>query len=147
MDRFLGPVREGARVLMALNDPGRALDRLFDGYVQLLEVPRFVAVRKSIHFMPDWWAILDLNFEGAPGIWGRDVDSVRTNLARWNAGFAVVYQSGGTELDPTWRAAGFDVLSQFSWRDYEPDLGRFRPAAGDLPEWWLLHLVKPQARD
>ena len=90
--------------------------------------------------MPDWWGVFDLNYEDAPRIWGRDADSVRSNAERWGADYVVVYQDAGTDLGPEWKGAGFETVSQFSWADYENEMGGARPYSGATPAWWLLRL-------
>ena len=84
-----------------------------------------------------------MNYEGAPEFWGRDVGSVQKNIEHWNVDYVVVYQNAGTELDAKWQDAGFKVLGDFSWKEYEEDLSGSRPYKGPTPTWWLLK--KPTA--
>jgi hypothetical protein len=138
MELFLKPVRRGQRVLMAFDNPGGVYEKLFDGYSTLLQLPLYVAAKNEIHFMPEWWGVFELNYEGAPEFWGRDVDSVRENVKYWNADYVVIYQEAGTELEPKWQEAGFEALGKFSWADYAEDLRGERPYSGATPDWWLL---------
>ena len=138
MEQFLEPVRPGQRVLMAFNDPKGIHEKIFDGYRTLIELPHYVCSKQSIHFMPDWRGVFELNYEGAPDFWGRDVDSVIKNMKQWKADYVVVYQNTGRELESKWEGAGFGVLSKFSWADYEKEFKDKEPYAGRPPDWWLL---------
>lgn len=138
MERFLQPVGRGDRVLMALGDPKGVYEDVFDGYRTLLELPIYVAARREIHFLPNWFAVFELNYGGAGHFWGRDVESVQANMETWGADFVVVYQDAGTELSPVWRGANFEPVAKFSWEDYADELRGERVCSGPTPEWWLL---------
>lgn len=138
METFMSPIRAHERVLMAFADPGASYERVFDGYRRLLELPCYVATKREIHFMPDWWAVFEVNFPGAPDFWGREPEDVLRNIAQWKADYAVVYQPAGTELDAKWACAGFQVLSSFSWKDHEQVLRGEPVFSGPTPQWWLL---------
>ena len=138
MEDFLKPVSKGQRVLMAFDDLHEDYGKIFDGYRTLLEAPLYVAACKEIHFMPDWWGVFELNYEGAPDFWGREVEDVERQIKAWKADYVVIYQESGTELSEKWEAAGFRSLSHFSWAKYEKDFGDIRPYSGPIPDWWLL---------
>lgn len=138
LEEFLLPVKRGERVLMAFNNPRGEYERVFDGYRTLLELPLYVATKKEIHFMPDWWGVFELNYEGATDFWGRDVESVQENINYWNANYVVIYQESGTKLDSKWQENGFETMGKFSWADYTENLGGEKPYAGPTPDWWLL---------
>ena len=127
---------------MALDHPEGMHQKLFDGYKALLELAHYVAAEKEIHFMPDNWAVFELNYQGAPDFWGRDVSVVLRNSEFWKADYVVVYQNAGTELDPQWEQAGFKILNKFSWGAYEEELRGIKPYEGETPDWWLLKKVK-----
>lgn len=138
MEEFLGPVRDGDRVLMAMADPKGVYEDVFDGYRALLELPIYVAARRGIHFLPNWFAVFELNYEGARDFWGRDAESVQANMEEWNAGFAVIYQEAGTQLSAQWTNENWETLGRFSWADYAEELRGERVYSGPTPEWWLL---------
>jgi len=140
MQEFLAPVKSGERVLMAFDDPKDLYENLFDGYRFLLELPLYVAAEKEAHFMPDWFGVRELNYKGAPDIWGRDINSVLKNVEFWKANYTVVYQDRGTALKSDWELAGFKVLSKFSWESYEKELRGVKPYSGKAPDWWLLKI-------
>ena len=137
LNAFLEPVQKGQRVLMAIDDPNNIYENIFDGQRVLLELPLYIAATKEIHFMPDWWGVFELNYEGAAHFWGREVDEVLTKAEEWRADFVVVYQNAGTALDAKWQKAGFEVLSKFYWSNY---LELFGKSVGchPVPNWWLL---------
>lgn len=138
MERFLAPVGHDERVLMAFDDPGKDYEKVFDGYRVLLELPLYVASRKHFHFMPDWWGVFELNYEGAPDFWGRDCEAIVRKAKRWGADYVVIYQPAGSEFDPSWDEAGFRCLSRFSWRDYEDEIRGETLYLAPTPDWWLM---------
>lgn len=145
MDQFLGPVKEGQRVLMAFDDPGTDYDRLFDGYRVLIELPVHVATRRNIHFMPDWWSVFEVNYEGAPHFWGRDPESVLRNARQWRADYVVAYTTAGSKLERAWSEAGFEPVGRFSWGDYEEELRGERLYLTPTPDWWLMKVPVPSS--
>jgi hypothetical protein len=138
MEEFLAPVPAGARVLMAFDDPNGAYEEIFDGQRNLIELPLFVGMRQGVHIMPDWWAVFETNYVGAPEFWGRTVADVRRNLDQWQARFAIVYAAEGMSLDPQWAAAGFAVRSRFAWGEFGDELRDDRMYYARRPTWWLL---------
>jgi len=138
LEEFFSPVGPGQRVWMAFCSPGGVYEKVFDGYRALLEPALYVASSRSFHLMPDWWGIWQLNEENSPELWGRDESSVKQNMDFWKADFLVVYQDAGEPLVGSWGREGFDVLGQFSWKEWEVAFGDARPYTGNTPDWWLL---------
>jgi len=138
MEKCFAPVREGERIFMAFDNPNGVYEELFDGYRNLLELPVYVATMRKIHFMPDWWGVFELNYEGAPEIWGRDVESVKGNVRQWRADYAVIYQTGDREIEQKWLDAGFQVFGKVCWAELDPYINGTRPYRGEPPNWWLL---------
>jgi len=146
MNSFLEPVSPGQRVLMAFGDPGGIYGRLFDGYSALLQLPLYVSAARGIHFMPDWWAVFETNYDGAPGFWGRDVAAVRNNADYWGADFVVVYQDTNSPLDAEWSTAGFVGCGELDWAEcLHPPLEHGRWFGERIPRWWLLR--RPSAAE
>ncbi len=140
VETFLAEVNLGERVYFAFNDPGGKYNNIFDGYRRIHELPLQVASKKGIHLFPDWWAVAETNYEGAPQCWGRTPDEVKGNCERWGANYAIVYQQMGSILDPIWMK-DFELLSEFDWGDYfasPPDLELWW-ASNPTPKWFLLH--------
>ncbi|MEM9022926.1 MAG: hypothetical protein AAGB22_04245, partial [Bacteroidota bacterium] len=136
MTDFLHPVAQDQRVLFALEDPKGVYERIYDGYKVLLHLAFYTANVQRIHLMPDYWAVFQTNYEGAPNLWGREPEAVEANLERWQADFAIVYQEASRELDPVWESRGFRPVTRFDWQDYS-DLG-FHFEQREAPVWWLL---------
>ena len=138
MRKFLGSVLPGERVLVAFDDPQGSYEELFRGYGVLLQVPLYVASERGFNLIPDWSAVFELNYDGAPDFWGREVEDVESKMAFWKADFVVVYQETGTTLDEIWARRGFRKLSHFSWAKFEGLFDGMMPHPGSPPEWWLL---------
>jgi len=138
METFLSSVNSGERILMAFDDPIAKKMKLYDGYRTLIELARYVATEKQVHFMPDLLAVFETNYKGAPNFWGRDVASILNNIKLWKADYIIIYQDSGTELEKKWERLGFQILNKFSWADYDTDLRGVRPYYGHTPDWWLL---------
>lgn len=138
LEAFFSPVKPGQRVWLAFESPGGVYEKVFDGYRALLEPAFYVASSRSFHLMPDWWGVWQLNEEGSPEVWGRGSDAVKQNMTTWNAEFLVVYQNSGEPLAGSWQRDGYEVLGQFSWKEWEEACGDARPYAGNTPDWWLL---------
>ena len=138
MDDFLSPVPQEGKVFMAFSDPQGVYENIFDGYRQLVELPAYAASRSRILFFPEWWGVFELNYEGAPEIWGRRPDEVLANLDRWETDYVIIYQQEGGVLDPEWQKAGFSKEGEFDWQAFEADFQYHKNfELGDL-KWFLL---------
>ena len=135
---FLSPVDSGCRVLACYSDPQGSYEASFDGYSTLNEVPLFVSSLRSIHWLPDYWALLEANYPDAPTWWGRTCSEVIDNVREWQADYVVIYQASGTSLEKRWAEAGFDVSTTLDWADLSDALRGEEPWQGPRPKWWLL---------
>jgi len=135
---FMQPLNTENRVIFAFSNPNNYND-IFDRYRILIELPLYIASKRAIHLMPDWYAVMDTNYIDAPNIWGRSIDDVIKNLHRWNASHVIIYESANTPLEPQW-TDHFDHLSTFSWIPYTNILRDHRiiPDDLDVPVWYLL---------
>lgn len=141
ISRFFEQVPKSAKVYIAFEDPEGVYERIFDGYRNLLELPLFVAAERGIHMFPDWHAVSETNYEGAPVCWGRTPEAVLDNVRRWQAGYVVVYQDAGTELAGEWRSLGFLEKASFDWFDWKNELRGVKLwRAAHPPKWWLLQV-------
>ena len=138
VEKFLHQVPSNSRILFAWNNPKGKYNNIFDGYQAPLQLLLYVATCRKIHLFPDWYAVFENNYQGAPDFWGRDVEQVITNVDKWDVDFVILYQESGSELDPRWEKNGFLKLNVLSWRDLEPDLKGQLPFRGPWPDWWLL---------
>lgn len=138
---FLSNVKKGERIYFAFEDPNGNYSNIFDGYRVIIEPPLTVASELGIHLFPDWYAVAETNYEGAPQCWGRSLDEVKNNLTRWNAEYAIVYQATGTQLDNIW-VNDFQEIATFDWHDILPILGGEPLWSGELPvpKWFLIKI-------
>ena len=139
-EKFLVNLPENSRVLLALNDPGRDYNKIFDGYRVIYELLFYVGNLKKVLIFPDWWAIFENNKVTSPGFWGREPREVQANLQLWNADYALIYQYSDTELDPKWSKFGFLELSSMDWKSIlEDELeGEICWENTSTPKWFLL---------
>ena len=144
VEKFLHQVPSNSQVLFAWEDPKGKYHNIFDGYRAPLQLLLYVAACRKIHLFPDWYAILENNYQGAPDFWGRDIEQVITNVDKWDVDFVIIYQESGSELDPKWAKNGFLKLNVLSWRDLEPELKGQQPFRGPWPDWWLLKVPESE---
>ena len=139
LEEFLKPVAPGERIYTAFDDPNGQYGNIFDGYRVLHEFPLQVASKREVHLFPDWWAVAETNYEGAPQCWGRAVAEVEENCERWGADYAIVYQESGTRLSEQWDEA-FENISEFDWADYQHLFRGVKlwPYDRPTPKWFLL---------
>jgi hypothetical protein len=136
MTAFLAPVRSGERIFFSFADPGDEYERVFDGFRIPLELALYVASHRRIHLFPDWWAVFDLNYEGAESPWGRDPRTVREQMERWKADYTIVYTLDAQALGPEW--SDFEVLTRLAWSACAAELRGERIYTPAEPVWWLL---------
>lgn len=139
LEEFLKPVAPGERIYTAFDDPNGQYGNIFDGYRVLHEFPLQVASKREVHLFPDWWAVAETNYEGAPQCWGRSAAEVEDNCERWGADYAIVYQKSGTRLSEKWDDA-FEKVSEFDWAHYQHLFRGVKlwPDDRPTPKWFLL---------
>jgi len=128
-DIFFQSVPTHERVLFSFNDPQGIYENIFDGFRMLTELPNYVAAKREINLMPDWYAVAETNYVGAPKIWGRSVAEVTANLERWKADYAIVYIFHGREEISAW-VDEFEVISTLERTEIVNELQETEP--------WLL---------
>lgn len=136
---FFRVLPSGGRVCFAFNDPEGIYEKIFDGYRVLYEAPLVVAAERNIHVIPDWYAVMETNYESAPTVWGRSVGEVLRNIDQWQTNYAVIYQDHGTQLASEWLDI-FEVVGEFDWLSiYEEKTIRETISKSlNLPKWWLI---------
>lgn len=139
LEAFLRNVDPGQRVYFAYADPAGKYFNIFDGYRVIHELPLYVAVKKGVHLFPDWYAVGETNYEGAPECWGRLPKEVKENIERWKAHYAIVYQETGSTLDPAFQAE-FEQIAEFDWAKHESSFGGVSMWREGLPtpKWFLV---------
>ena len=136
---FFSPVRADDSVYFAFSDPKGMYQNCFDGYRRILEMPLYVASKKGFHLFPDWYAVTQTNYLGAPNCWGRNPEEVSENMGRWHAKFAVIYQDSETDLEKKW-LNHYELLSTFDWKEYLPKFKGVKmwSTSSPTPKWFLL---------
>lgn len=141
VETFLESVRSNQKVYFAFEDPIGKYANIFDGYRVIHELPLFVASKKEIHLFPDWWAVAETNYHGAPNCWGRNTKEVIANCKNWGASYAIIYQESGSTLSQQW-IEDFELISEFDWASYKEMLRgvNLLSEENSLPKWFLLRL-------
>ena len=139
MSKFFSPVCQGASVYFAFSNPKDSYRNCFDGYRVIIEVALYVASKSCFHLFPDWYAVSQTNYHGAPNCWGRSSHDVSGNIIKWNAYYTVIYQNTETELEKKW-FKNYELLSSFDWGDHISSLRGCKMWAEGLatPKWFLL---------
>lgn len=132
-------IPSGSKIYSAFNNPDGQYSKIFDGYRVIYELPLYVASINNLHMFPDWYAVGDTNYDGAPIIWGRSLDEVRDICRRWNASYVMIYQSSNTEIDERWYSY-FDKIAEFDWAEHLYLLNGFALWPDELPcpKWFIL---------
>ena len=87
--KFLEPIPKESRVLILLNDPGNAYEKLFDGFRQSLELLFYAGIKKNITIFPNWQAIFKNNTTSAPGFWIKEGKSLQALSETWDFDFVI----------------------------------------------------------
>lgn len=127
---FFKQVGYEKRIFMAFNEPAGSYAKIFDGLRFHIEFPLYIALKNKIHLFPDWLAVIQTNYIGAPNCWGREPDEVIQNLALWHADYVMIYQKDSNKLEDKWEKSGFNVISFIDCQDYFYNNIKVN--------WWLL---------
>ncbi len=140
---FLAEVNPRDAVYFAFEDPENRYVNIFDGYRVIHELPLCVAAEKSIHLFPDWYAVQETNYSGAPDCWGNSLHKVLENCDRWGAKFAIVYGPTGSKLADQWQE-NFRLVNELDWVSLLPFLRSTAlwPPSKPIPKWFLLKRCK-----
>lgn len=111
---FLKDIDPSDKILCVFKDPIGKYSNLFDGYRIIHEVTLNVAARLQVHCMPDWWAVAQTNYAGAPQIWGASLEDVRRNCLKWECNHAILYIAGEESIDAKW-LDHFQVIKVYEW--------------------------------
>jgi hypothetical protein len=137
---FLKKIEIDSRVLCAFNNPMGEYEKIFDGYRSLYEVPRYIASKNNFLLFPDWWAIMENNYEGAQEFWGRDADSINKNIKAYNATHVLIYTDN--EMNEVEVLSRIDAckVSELDLKSYFNRKGErlYFGANKDIPKWILL---------
>lgn len=141
LNRMVSTIPRNSKIYCAFNDPVNEYEKIFDGYRIIHEATLNVASSNMIHAFPDWWAVFETNYEGAPHIWGREILEVVKQCRKWEANYALIYQDTGTELDEGWLVK-FKLVDIFDWGEYldGKDNHLLWPEGKPAPRLFLLKL-------
>jgi hypothetical protein len=135
MEQFLKPVKSQQNIIMAFENPKGDIGNIFLGSKPHLELLRYVATQRKITVIPSWEAIINLNYEGAPEFWGREVNEVLANVVHWKIDYVLIYQVENTFLESKWIDAGFQPVTELDWKSFKV----LKNEADFLqPKWWLM---------
>jgi hypothetical protein len=146
LEKFFVSVSKGDSVYFAFSDPKGSYNNCFDGYRHIIEMPLYLASKKEFHLFPDWYAVSQTNYLGAPNCWGRCPEKVSENMEKWRAKFSIIYQESGSDLEKKW-LSHYELISTFDWKEYLPSLRGVRMWNQKLntPKWFLLKSITPTA--
>ena len=136
--QFFKPVQKHQRIFAVFSDPNGDYSRIFDGFRILMEPAFFVATKKSIHLMPDWYAVTETNKKNSPEIFGNDLDKLTKNAQEYQANFIMTYDSDNAGLFSELKNAGYEEIAILDWHDLSEKL---QPVSiwdcPDVPIWRL----------
>ena len=82
----------------------------------------WVAVQRSILLMPNWYSVMENNYDNAPEFWGRDLKSVLENMNYWDCEYVIYYHDKVNSLNPS-ILKNFKILSKIEWSKHIQELG------------------------
>ena len=141
VEEFISPIKAGERVLFAFPDPENQYEKVFDGYRQFIELPYYVAMQKNITMFPDWWAVFELNYEGATELWGVEPNEVNKNKTQWNCDYVVVYENENYPYDAAKWSSDYEELTQMDWSQFKEMFAGYKKLRIEDLRW---HLLKPK---
>ena len=141
---FVRKVAVPGRIIFCFEDPSGKYENLFDGYRNFHELLLNAAAEVELHVIPDWYSVIETNYEGAPQVWGRSPSEAIQNCKILSASHIIVYQEGNSELDEKW-TKDFQLLSVLDWS--EPKnlalIGEGFWGENEVPpKWFLLTVIK-----
>ena len=137
MQDFLEEVPAESKLFMAFNDPQDIYEKVFDGYRQLVELPAYECSEKQVLFFPEWWGVFELNYEGAPEIWGRSPEQVKSNMEYWNAEYVITYDEAAETSVADWNQQGFKQVAEFDWSLFQEDFADHKHIDVSQLKWYL----------
>lgn len=139
-ERFLSKVNGGKKVLFAYPDPNDSYEKLWDGYAHIKEMPYYVGMKKDIFMFPDWWAVFELNYEGADDFWGTTPEEVKINLSKWECDYVVVYENYDTPFDKSQWEQDFHIIDELDWRQFNELFAPYKKLRINDLKWYLMEL-------
>ncbi|NNF02272.1 MAG: hypothetical protein HKN22_06270 [Bacteroidia bacterium] len=137
MDDFLSLVKKDERILMAFKDPNGIHENIYDGYRVLIELADWCCTKREIHFVPDWLAVNELNYEGSKSIWGTEPQECAELCKSWNAQYLMTYSKNSTLDKIKWQDKGFSLIAEFDWNEFSNDLKSIKKPDVNNLKWYL----------
>ena len=137
MDQFLSKIQPSSKVLFAFEDPNGRYEDVFKGFRNYIELPIYRAMLKDIVLFPDWWAVFELNYEGADEIWGITSQQITENMNRWNCSYVITYTWQEKPIDELENHPKFNKISVFNWSDFDYLLKDYPKLKKDGLKWNL----------
>ena len=141
VESFISPIKSGERVLFAFPDPDNQYEKVFDGYRQFIELPYYLAMQKDITMFPDWWAVFELNYEGATELWGTEPNAVNANRVEWNCDYVIVYENEKYPYDASKWLVDYEKVETMDWSQFEEMFAGYKKLRINDLKW---HLLKPK---
>lgn len=139
INKFLKPISRGSRVLWAFENPNNNYDNIFSYFSSLLEPMIWAASQRSILIFPNWYAISENNFVGAPEFWGRKYEDLIKNSKDYDCDHIIYHYEKKKGIDSK-LLLEFKVLSKIEWQKYSNQLKNYTPweSGYDSPIFLLL---------
>ena len=132
--KFYKTIEKKSRVYISYEDPLGDYHKIFHGFRHLMEPAHYYANTSDFLFFPHLWAVFDLNYVGSSEIWGRDLESINTNMKYWSMDYLIYYTVD--EDIPESIANEFTVLSKLDWNEFiTPEE---LTGVSELPIWHLM---------
>lgn len=119
IDVFIDKIKPGSKVLLAFEDPGNVYEKVFNGFRNHIEAPIYRAMLKNVHFFPDWWAVFELNYEGATEIWGTETLQIVQNMKKWDCDYVISYSTDDKASDPIINDPDFQLIDTLNWDKFD----------------------------
>jgi hypothetical protein len=133
--QFYNLVESKSRVYISFENPDGDYHKIFDGFRHLMEPAHYYANTSDFLIFPHFWSVFDLNYVGSPEIWGRDVQTIKTNMKYWAMDY-LIYYTVNEEMIPESITGEFTILAKLDWKEFVAT-GELT-GVNDLPVWHLM---------
>ena len=140
VEEFISPIKAGERVLFAFPDPENQHKKCLMAIVNSLNFHTTWQC-KNITMFPDWWAVFELNYEGATELWGVEPNEVNKNKTQWNCDYVVVYENENYPYDAAKWSSDYEELTQMDWSQFKEMFAGYKKLRIEDLRW---HLLKPK---
>lgn len=135
---FLGTVPNGKKILLCFFDPGVEYSKVFLGGRPLMELFIYESNKRSIHFFPDFYALAELNYHGAPNLWIKNYKDVQGLKKQWNADLVVLMTPEEKSVSELESESGYSQMAEINWKKTAKDLNIDVPYQKGYEVWHLM---------